>query len=147
MKGVSMKLMARLLFFTLLSCPLFGAGNSLVQDFGTLVTSGKNAKEVFKQELSRNKFVLVKCTLEYCGPCKKVAPKVAELANVYKGRVQFLEVNISDFEEVVRPYNIRSAPSFIIFANGSHVTTITGSNNVDKIAKELDTQLNLAQAA
>lgn len=126
------------LCITIMSSSLFGTGTSLVQDFTELVRGGKNAQDVFRQEIAQHKFILVKCTMEHCNPCKRVAPYIAELSNQYKGRVRFIEINIKLFAEVVKPYKIRSAPSFMIFAHGTYVKTITGSDNVNQIPYALD---------
>ena len=49
----------------------------------------------------------------WCGPCRAVAPVIEELANEYRGRVQFYKVNTDDEEELSGAFGIRSIPSLL----------------------------------
>ena len=118
-----------------------------VKNFNDLVRGGKNASTVFKQEITNNKIVVLKCTMKNCPPCKKIAPQFEALAEIYKDVARFIELDVHLFDEVIRPYNIKKAPSFIIFYLGRHATTLRGSETIKDIAKVLDTQLKKEAAS
>lgn len=49
----------------------------------------------------------------WCGPCRAVAPVIEELAEEYRGRVQFYKVNTDEQEELSGAFGIRSIPSLL----------------------------------
>ncbi len=118
-----------------------------VKNFNDLVRGGKNAATVFQKEIANNKLVVIKCTMKECPPCKKIAPQFETLAETYKDIARFIELDVHLFDEVIRPYGIKKAPSFIIFYLGRHATTLRGSDTIKDIAKVLDTQLKKEAAA
>ncbi len=66
---------------------------------------------VFKSELP----VVVDFYADWCKPCKMVAPIMDDLADYYKGRVNFYKVNTDQNKELSSVFQIRSIPS-ILFA-------------------------------
>ena len=60
----------------------------------------------------------------WCGPCRMVAPIVAELAEEYAGKVNFYKMNTDENAQVPTKYGIRSIPSLFICA-GFNISTLT----------------------
>lgn len=112
-----------------------------VKNLSDLIRGGKPASSVFQKELSANKLVVVKCSMKNCGPCKKIAPQFEALAAKYQGVAEFIELDVHLFDDIIKPFDIKSAPSFIIFYNGRHAKTLRGSASVNDISTILDTQL------
>ncbi|MBL7904990.1 MAG: thioredoxin [Bacteroidales bacterium] len=50
---------------------------------------------------------------DWCGPCKKVAPVMAELAAQYKDQIVIYKVNTDQERELAQIFNIRSIPSIL----------------------------------
>jgi thioredoxin 1 len=64
----------------------------------------------------------------WCGPCRMVAPIVADLAEAYaeKGlRVGKLDVDTNQM--TAGRFGIRSIPSILFFKDGKHVDTVIGA--------------------
>lgn len=118
-----------------------------VTSFSDLVRGGKTAMSAFQDTINAHKFVVLKCSMKNCAPCKKIAPQFEALATKYSQSAEFIEVDIHLFDDVIRPYTIKKAPSFIIFYKGRHLLTLRGSESINQIAKALDTQLHLENAA
>ena len=56
----------------------------------------------------------------WCGPCKLVAPIMADLAKDYDGRIYFYKVDIDAEEEIAGAYGIQSIPTiFFCPLNGA----------------------------
>uniref|UniRef100_A0A3B4F875 Thioredoxin domain-containing protein n=1 Tax=Pundamilia nyererei TaxID=303518 RepID=A0A3B4F875_9CICH len=67
-----------------------------------------------------NKLVVVDFTATWCGPCQRIAPKMAvapENANVI-----FLKVDVDAAHDVSSSCGIRSMPTFQFYKNGQKVS-------------------------
>ncbi len=50
---------------------------------------------------------------DWCGPCKKVAPIMEDLAKEYKGKIIFYKVNVDNEKPVAQAFGIQSIPSIL----------------------------------
>ena len=70
--------------------------------------------------------VLVDFYADWCGPCKLLAPIVAELAEEYEGRVLVGKVNVDEQPELARRYQVSSIPTLLLFRSGKPVAKSVG---------------------
>jgi len=84
---------------------------------------------------------LVKFGAEWCGPCKKLAPVFAEVAEVYAGKVTTFEVDVDKSADVASRYNVMSVPTVVLIKDGQTVArksgTLTWSRLTDMIEAHL----------
>ncbi len=77
----------------------------------------------------------------WCGPCKKIAPIIDELAAEYKGRVNVGKCDVDDNEELTSKFGIRNVPTVLFIKNGEVVNKNVGaapkSTFVEKIEELL----------
>lgn len=62
--------------------------------------------------------VLVDFWATWCGPCKMLAPVIAEIAEEKKGSVKVCKVNIDDARQLAIDYGVSSIPTVMVFQNG-----------------------------
>ncbi len=62
--------------------------------------------------------VVVDFNATWCGPCRMIAPVIEELAEEYKGRVEFVAVDVDQCEELAMKYMIRNIPTIYFIKNG-----------------------------
>jgi len=65
-------------------------------------------------------------TADWCQPCKKVKPIVKELNREYApGMFQMIDVDIE--KEMVKSFELKSVPTFVLFENGNEINRLTGA--------------------
>lgn len=73
----------------------------------------------------------------WCGPCKKIAPIIEELASEYEGRVIIGKCDVDENDELTSKFGIRNVPTVLFMKNGEvtdkHVGAAPKSVFVEKI--------------
>ena len=57
----------------------------------------------------------------WCGPCKAIAPIIAELAEEYDGRLVVGKCDVEENDELALEFGIRNIPTILFFKNGEIV--------------------------
>lgn len=63
--------------------------------------------------------VLVDFYADWCGPCKMIAPIIAELAEEFDGRALVVKVNTEQNPALSQHFKIKSIPTLMIFNKGA----------------------------
>ena len=96
-------------------------------------TSENFEREVLNAEVP----VLVDFYADWCGPCKMMAPVIAQLAEKYDGKVKIGKCNIDDEDGLARMYRVMNIPNMKIFVKGEAVGNIVGAVGQDELEAEL----------
>lgn len=62
--------------------------------------------------------VLVDFWAEWCGPCRRAAPYVEQVARDFAGRVVVLKVDTERVPELAARYKVQGIPNFAVFTGG-----------------------------
>jgi thioredoxin 2 len=73
--------------------------------------------------------VVVDFWANWCGPCKTVAPVLAQLASELAGQVCFAKVDVDAESGLAGRFNIRSIPCLVLFKAGKEVDRVVGAMN------------------
>ena len=71
--------------------------------------------------------VLVDFSAEWCGPCKKLAPVVADLAREYEGRLKVGHLDVEQSPATAAQFGVMSVPTLIFFKGGSPADQLIGA--------------------
>lgn len=63
----------------------------------------------------------------WCGPCRQIAPALAELAGQYEGKVQVAKLNVDENPQTAADFGIRSIPTLVVVKGGKEVDRHVGS--------------------
>lgn len=96
-------------------------------------TAANFDKEVLEAETP----VLVDFYADWCGPCKMMAPIVAQLADEYDGRMKVGKCNIDEEDGLARMYRVMSIPTLKIFVKGETAATIVGAVSKEELEAEM----------
>ena len=91
--------------------------------------------------------VLVDFWAEWCGPCRRLAPTVDELANDYNGRVVVAKMNVDENPATPMRFSIRGIPTLLLFKEGELAETIVGLRSKEDIARLLERHLPASTSA
>lgn len=84
-------------------------------------------QDTFKGEvLSASQPVLVDFWATWRGPCRTVAPTVAEIATEFEGKAKVGKVDVDKEPSLAREYNISAIPALLIFKDGKVVEQFVG---------------------
>ena len=98
------------------------------------LTDGNFQSEVLDSEQP----VLVDFWAPWCGPCRKIAPMIDELATEYSGAAKIGKVNIDDNQQSAFKYGIEAIPTILIFKGGQPVQRFQGIPAKAKVQEALD---------
>ena len=77
---------------------------------------------------------------DWCGPCKKIAPIMEELAIEYDGKVKIYKVDTEDQKQLASIFGIRSIPSILFIPKDEQPQMSTGAlpkENFVQMIKEI----------
>jgi thioredoxin 1 len=81
--------------------------------------------------------VLVDFWAEWCGPCKMIAPILAEIAVEQEGKIQIAKLNVDEASDVARRFEVMSIPTMIVFQDGAPSKRIVGAKGKAALLEDL----------
>ncbi len=77
--------------------------------------------------INSGKPVVIDFWAEWCGPCRMVAPSIAELAEQYGEQVAIGKMDVDEHTETPSKYGIRNIPTILFIKNGEIVDKQVGA--------------------
>lgn len=63
----------------------------------------------------------------WCGPCKKIAPIIEELASEFDGKIAVGKCDVDENDEIAAQYGIRNIPTVLFIKDGQVVDKHVGA--------------------
>lgn len=89
-----------------------------------MILNDSNFQEALDQALP----LVIDFSATWCGPCKKIAPIIDELAAEYEGRVLICKADVDENDELTSRYGIRNVPTVLFIKGGEVVDKNVGAS-------------------
>ncbi|EWT01014.1 thioredoxin [Intrasporangium oryzae NRRL B-24470] len=88
--------------------------------------------------LLSEKPVLVDFWATWCGPCRKVAPILEEIAAQYGDKIEVVKLDTDENQHTAAQYGVVSIPTLNVYVKGQVVKSIIGAHPKPKLLRELE---------
>jgi thioredoxin 1 len=78
--------------------------------------------------------ILIQYTASWCGPCRALTPKLANMSNEYE-KITFAKIDVEENQDLAADLGIKSVPTVIIYDGSKIVNKFIGLQQ-DKVYKE-----------
>jgi len=95
----------------------------------------------FEETLKKNKVFFVDFWANWCGPCRALAPTVAEVAKEYSGKALIGKLDVDENPATAERFQVFSIPTMIIFKDGKEMERLVGLCAKNRITEALSKQL------
>lgn len=84
-------------------------------------------KDNFGEIVNSGKPVMIDFWATWCGPCRRVAPIIEQLAQEYEGQAVVGKVDVEEQDELAAHFGIRNIPTVLFLKNGEVVDKVVGA--------------------
>ena len=91
------------------------------------------ASEVLESSLP----VLLDISAEWCGPCKRLAPLVEEIAGEYAGRLKVAKLDVDRAQATAVRFGVMSVPTVLFFKQGKVLDQLLGFVPKERLIEKL----------
>lgn len=93
-------------------------------------------------EFVKEGVVLVDFFSEWCMPCMMMMPIVEDIFQEFREKIKVGTVNIGEYPEIAKKYEINSIPHFIIFKEGKIIEQITGVLSQEELEEKISSLIS-----
>ncbi len=99
-----------------------------------IFTADNFENEVLKSDIP----VVVDFYADWCGPCKMMAPSVAAMEELFRGKIKVGKLNVDNAPAIAERYNVMSIPTLIFFKNGQEAEKSVGLIPKDTLQAKIE---------
>lgn len=97
--------------------------------------------ETFKQLAAQDLLLVADFSATWCGPCKKLAPVIGEVAAEFEGKANIVKVDVDECDDLAVDFGIRSVPTVLFIKGGQVVDKFVGVLPKSEIIAKVEANL------
>ncbi len=97
--------------------------------------------ENFNQYLNGDLPFVVDLWATWCGPCRAIAPIIAQLAEQYDGKIVVGKCDVEENDDIAIEYRVSSIPTILFFKGGEVVDKMVGAAPKAKLQEKFEALL------
>lgn len=82
--------------------------------------------------------VIVDFNATWCGPCRRLAPVLEQLAKEYDGKIKFYSIDVDKNKPLAQAFQVRSIPMLLLCPVNGQPQQIVGLYPKEEIVKAID---------
>ena len=97
-------------------------------------------EEVSEKQFSakiKSGLVVVDFFAEWCMPCVMMGPIIEEMSEKFKGKMNFVKVNIDDNSDLANKQEVSSIPTLVVFKDGKEIDRLIGGMPAEQLEEKL----------
>jgi thioredoxin 1 len=122
-----------------------GRGNSAAMNESSPNVTRVNADQFEAEVIQSKSPVVVDFYATWCGPCKRLAPIMEELAAQFSGKIKFVKINIDQAPAIAQTFRVEGLPTILFFDNGAAVDTLVGLPAAGALKSRIESLANRGQ--
>ena len=91
----------------------------------------------FEEFINSDRLTVVDFFATWCGPCKMLGPVFQSVSDELNTKVNFIKMDIDQFNEIASKYQVASVPTIIYFKNGNVVDKTVGFMDSDTLKNKI----------
>lgn len=95
-------------------------------------------QESFSDLIKNERPTFVDFSAEWCGPCKMMAPILAELKEVVGDKAKIIKIDIDRNPKAAAAYQVQSVPTLMLFKKGNVVWRQSGVMTTQALKNVID---------
>ncbi len=91
----------------------------------------------FAEKIKDKPMVIIDYNATWCGPCKQLSPILKEWVKAQNGKVELIEIDVDENQELAKAKKIESIPYLEMYKNGVKTWTSVGLIGKEELDKSL----------
>lgn len=120
--------MKKIIMFMLLVAPVMVWGQEVIQmDRAMFIDKVCDYTQSQEWAYKGDKPAIIDLYADWCGPCRRMAPIMKELAKEYAGKIVIYKINVDEEPELAALFNATSIPLFVLIPRQKDPQLIQGA--------------------